>query len=272
MKILYYLTIMLVLGASACFPKKNIENKEMFIMIETSEGFIKVKLYEETPLHRDNFLKLVHESYYNGTLFHRVINEFMIQGGDPDSKFAKPGVSLGNGGPGYTIPAEFRSHLFHKKGSLAAARQGDQMNPERRSSGSQFYFVQGKILTDEELDQVELRINKMLKQAVFFKFIEEERASAISNGEDIDMATIQETAALRSEEEFVNMQAYKIPPEQRKVYKTLGGTPHLDQNYTVFGEIIEGMEVLNKIAVVETNSSDRPVKDIRIISIDLIEK
>ena len=271
MKILHYLILILVVGANSCFPNKELDNKETLVLIETSEGFIKLKLYDETPLHRDNFIKLIQESYYDGTLFHRVINEFMIQGGDPDSRFTKPGVALGNGGPGYTIPSEFRPNLFHKKGALAAARQGDQMNPERESSGSQFYFVQGKVLNDEDLDQVELRINNMLKQAAFFKFIEEEKSNDTISAGGVDMAKIQEIASLRAEEKFANMQPYKIPPGQREVYKVLGGTPHLDQNYTVFGEIIEGLEVLDKISIAETDDRDRPLKDIKIISIELVK-
>lgn len=267
-----FLTFVLFLGFASCLPKANPENKKLLVLIETSEGPIKIMLYQETPQHRDNFIKLVNESYYDGTLFHRVIHEFMIQGGDPDSRLAKPGEALGNGGPGYTIPTEFQSHLFHKKGALAAAREPDRVNPERQSSGSQFYLVQGKIFTDDELDQMELRINDMLKQAAFFRFIEQGKALAVSNGEDVDMAKIQETASLRAEEEFINMQAYKIPLEQREVYKTLGGAPHLDQNYTVFGEIVEGIYVLDKIAATETDKKNRPVKDIKIISTEILEK
>ena len=270
-KVFIYWTFILIVGFVSCIPQKKHENNDNLILIETSEGFIKIKLFEETPQHRDNFIKLVKSSYYNGTLFHRVIKEFMIQGGDPDSKLAKQGEVLGNGGPGYTIPAEFQPHLFHKKGALAAAREGDRVNPERRSSGSQFYLVQGKKLTDEELDQVELRINDMLKQAAFFKFIKEERTLAISKGDNIDMAKIQEIASLRAEEKFVNMQSYKIPLDQREIYKTFGGTPHLDQNYTVFGEIIEGMIVLDKIAALKTDNKDRPVKDVRILSIEIVK-
>ncbi len=270
-KIFTYLSLIFVLGLVSCLPKQNPENKDHLVLIETSEGFIKIKLFQETPQHRDNFIKLVNASYYNGTLFHRVMHEFMIQGGDPDSKFAKAGETLGNGGPGYTIPAEFQAHLFHKKGALAAARERDKVNPERRSSGSQFYLVQGKKFSDEELDRVELRINDMLKQAAFFRFIEEEKAAAINNGEDVDMSKIQEIASLRAEEEFINMQAYKIPVEQREVYKTLGGTPHLDQNYTVFGELVEGLDVLDKIAAVDTDDKNRPLKDVRIISIEIVK-
>jgi cyclophilin family peptidyl-prolyl cis-trans isomerase len=272
MRILYYLTFVLLVGTSSCFSNKTLENYETLVIVETSEGFIKLKLYNETPLHRDNFIKLIQQSYYDGTLFHRVINEFMIQGGDPDSRFAKPGEALGNGGPKYTIPSEFRPQLYHKKGALAAARQGDQMNPERRSSGSQFYIVHGKQFTDEDLDQVELRINNMLKLAAFFQFIEEEKSNDSISGDDIDMAKIQETASLRAEEKFANMQPYKIPPYQRDVYKMQGGVPHLDQNYTVFGEIIEGMEILDKIAVVDTDDRNRPLKNIIIISMKIVKK
>ncbi|MEA1899026.1 MAG: peptidylprolyl isomerase, partial [Bacteroidota bacterium] len=250
----------------SCLPKTDPENKEFLVLIETSEGPIKIKLYQETPQHRDNFIKLVRESYYNGTLFHRVINEFMIQGGDPDSRLSKPGEVLGNGGPGYTVPAEFQPKLFHKKGALAAARERDKVNPQRRSSGSQFYLVQGKVFTDDGLDKMELRINDMLKQAAFFRFIEEEKVIALGKGQEVDMAKIQEAASLRAEVEFINMQPYKIPLEQREVYKTLGGTPHLDQNYTVFGEIVEGLGVLDKISATEVDDKNRPVKDIKIVS------
>jgi len=269
MKILYYLTAIIIWGAVSCFPKNIPEGSETLIMIETSMGNIKLKLYEDTPLHRDNFIKLIQKSYYDGILFHRVINEFMIQGGDPDSRNTEPGASLGNGGPDYTIPSEFIPHLFHKKGVLAAAREGDRVNPDRRSSGSQFYLVQGKKFSEEELDRAELRINNMLKQAAFFQFIEEEKSKDTISDGGVDMAKIQEMASLRAEEKFANMQPYKIPPEQREVYKTIGGTPHLDQNYTVFGEIIEGLDVLDKIAAVETDDRDRPLKDIRIISLEL---
>lgn len=167
-------------------------------------------LYNQTPKHRDNFLKLAGEGFYNGTLFHRVIKEFMIQGGDPDSKTAKTGQTLGEGDLGYRVDAEFRDSLFHKKGVLAAARDN---NPEKASSASQFYIVQGKKWTDEALDK--LRIN-----------------------------------------------GREIPASQRKIYKSIGGTPHLDQNYTVYGEVIKGLEMVDTIAAVKTASADRPVEDI----------
>lgn len=184
------------------------------VKISTDYGDMEVKLYDETPKHRDNFVKLVKSGFFDGLLFHRVINGFMIQGGDPDSRDAKPGQLLGNGGPGYTIPAEFRDDLFHKKGALAAAREGDAVNPEKASSGSQFYIVQGKKYTDEELDA--------LGQKMQVQFSD----------------------------------------EQRKTYREAGGTPFLDHNYTVFGEVVSGLDVIDKIASVQTDDNNRPLKDI----------
>lgn len=257
---------------SGCVSKSKLENKEQLVFIETTLGNIKIKLYNTTPLHRDNFLKLVNEGYYDGTLFHRVIKEFMVQGGDPDSKTAKSGDVLGNGGPEYTIPAEFRPGLFHKKGALAAARKSDQVNPEKRSSGSQFYIVQGKVFTDEELDKIEDKINNMLKQSVFFKFVEDEKKKALENDGKIDYSKVQEAAALKTEEEFLKMKAYTIPPEQRQVYKTSGGTPHLDQNYTVFGQVVEGLEVIDKITLVKTDERDRALEDIKILQMKTVKK
>ena len=190
--------------------------KNQYVRIKTQYGECIIMLYNETPLHRDNFLKLTKKGYYNGTLFHRVIKSFMIQGGDPDSKNAKPDSLLGEGGPKYTIPAEFRDSLFHKKGVLAAAREGDLVNPEKASSGSQFYLVQGKVFTDEQLNSLE---EKRLK--------------------------------------------FKIPEWQRQVYKTIGGVPHLDRNYTVYGEIVVGLELVDRIAGMETDKNDRPKQDVK---------
>ncbi len=196
---------------------------QKYVLISTKFGDMKVKLYDETPLHQENFLKLTKEGYFDGTLFHRVIKEFMIQGGDPDSKSAKPGQSLGSGGPGYTIPAEFKPDLFHKKGALAAARQGDQVNPMKASSGSQFYIVEGKKYTDAQLDMLEKRMGT------------------------------------------------KFSATQREAYKTVGGTPFLDYNYTVFGEVVEGLEVIDKIAAVPVDGSDRPKEDIK-LTVKVIDK
>jgi peptidyl-prolyl cis-trans isomerase B (cyclophilin B) len=197
--------------------------------MQTTMGDIVIRLSDSTPLHRDNFLKLVKKGYYDSVLFHRVINNFMIQAGDPNSKTAVAGLALGNGGPGYTIPAEFRTTLFHKKGVIAAARMGDNVNPTKVSSGSQFYIVQGKTFTEPGLDSLEtMRLN-----------------------------------------------GRKIPVSQREVYKTIGGTPHLDQGYTVFGEVVKGLEVVDKIAAVQTSKAqdrDRPLQDVRIIKMKLVKR
>ncbi len=214
----------------SCNPKlsnglrKNDLKKDVEII--TDEGIIIVRLSDSTPLHRDNFLKLAKEGYYDSVLFHRVIKNFMIQTGDPESKHAKPGAELGNGGPTYTIPAEFRASLFHHKGVIAAAREGDDVNPKKASSGSQFYIVEGKKFTDAGLDSFEIR----------------------------------------------RLHGRKIPANQREIYKTIGGTPHLDQNYTVFGEVIKGLNVVDSISFVRTDTNDRPIKDIRIIKMKLIKR
>jgi len=208
MKNLFLLFLLcLSLGSYAAKPK------HQYVRISTSKGECIIMLYNQTPLHRDNFLKLAKEKFYDGTLFHRVIQNFMIQGGDPDSRTAVSGAALGEGDVGYTVPAEFRDSLFHKKGVLAAARDN---NPEKASSGCQFYIVQGKTYTDEQLDAIE---TKRLQ--------------------------------------------FKLPAAHRAIYKTLGGSPHLDRNYTAFGEVVKGLELVDSIAVVKTDEKDRPVADVK---------
>ena len=205
----------------AAEPKKGTQTEQqIMVTIETNKGTLKVKLYNETPLHRDNFVKLAKEGYFDSLLFHRVIKGFMIQGGDPDSRHAAPDQSLGSGGPDYTIPAEFNRNLFHKRGALAAARDD---NPQKASSASQCYIVQGKAWTDEQLD-------------------------AISRQYGITFT-----------------------PQQRNIYRTIGGAPFLDMNYTVFGEVVKGFSVIDKIASVATNREDRPLEDVRILSVKVEE-
>ena len=205
------------------------KDRKRDVLMQTTMGDMVIRLSDSTPLHRDNFLKLVKVGFYDSLLFHRVIKNFMIQGGDPNSKRAEAGKPLGDGSPGYTVPAEFRKTLFHKKGALAAARMGDNINPAKASSGSQFYIAQGKVFSDAGLDSVEtFRLN-----------------------------------------------GRKIPAEQREVYKTIGGTPHLDQGYTVYGEVVKGLEVIDKIAAVQTSRAqdrDRPLQDVRIIKAKLIKR
>ncbi|MCD0488602.1 peptidylprolyl isomerase [Pedobacter sp. MC2016-14] len=204
------LIVLLLLSNVAAYAAKP---KHKYIRIETTLGACIIQLYNETPEHSKNFLKLTKDGFYNGTLFHRVINNFMIQGGDPDSRKAEKGKLLGEGDVGYTICPEFNDRLFHKKGVLAAARDD---NPEKASSGCQFYIVQGKIFSDEQLDALE---SKRLK--------------------------------------------HKIPAWQREIYKTIGGTPHLDRNYTVYGEVVQGMEMVDKIAVEAIDGNNRPLADIK---------
>ncbi|GAB4248868.1 MAG: peptidylprolyl isomerase [Vicingaceae bacterium] len=247
------------------------KTKETIVEISTEYGAIKIKLYNETPKHRDNFIKLVKEGYFDGTLFHRVIQNFMIQGGDPDSKNAPEGKILGNGGPGYTIPAEFNKNLYHKRGALAAARMGDAVNPEKASNGSQFYIVQGNKFTKEELDQFNERRNQQAKQEYFRFFIEKEEnksykqriieAQEKNDADALKLVFEELTPIIEAEFEKSDKKLY-YSEEQIEVYTTIGGAPHLDMNYTVFGEVIEGMEVVDKIAAVEKDRYDRPVKDI----------
>lgn len=223
----------LLLISIASFAQKEVrlkkKDRKRDVELVTSMGPIVVRLSDSTPLHRDNFLKLVKQGYYDSVLFHRVINQFMIQAGDPDSKHAAAGVPLGEGGPSYTVPAEFRTTLFHKKGALAAARQGDDVNPQKASSGSQFYIVQGRTFTDGRMDTLET----------------------------------------------TRLKGRKIPIDERQVYKTIGGTPHLDQGYTVFGEVVRGLDIVDKIAAVPTSKGDdrdRPLQDVRIIKAKLIKR
>jgi len=246
------------------------KEKSKFVLIETIYGDMKVLLYNETPLHRDNFLKLVEEKFYDSLLFHRVIKDFMIQGGDPASKGAKPGAELGNGGPGYDIEAEFVKGLYHKKGALAAAREGDNVNPLKKSSGSQFYIVQGTIFTTDQLTQMEEQINAPKKQKLFYEYMAKPenlglryKLDSLNNTQSYDALNqkIQEIL-VKLEPEMKALGLFSFTEEQKQVYSTLGGTPHLDGSYTVFGEIVEGLNVVDSIAQAKTGRNDRPIDDI----------
>ena len=263
MKKFFLLSLAFSLFIFSCQVETKKEKKEQLYKIETAYGDMIFKLYDATPLHKANFEKLIEQGYFNGLLFHRVIDGFMIQGGDPESRDAKSGEMLGNGGPGYTIPAEFVDTIFHKKGVIAAAREGDDVNPEMRSAGSQFYIVQGKIFTDEDIKKVEDRINASRLNNLITQNINEAKEEAFNTGCIIDYQVIVPEARKKAEEEFKKQGYYKIPEFKRKVYQTIGGTPHLDNAYTVFGEVIEGLDVIDKIAAVETDENDRPVKDIK---------
>lgn len=235
------------------------------VKISTSLGDITVRLYDETPLHRDNFLKLANEGFYNGLLFHRVIKNFMVQGGDPNSKGAAPGVQLGTGGPDYTIPAEFNRALIHKKGALAAARQGDEVNPERRSSGSQFYIVTGEVYSAGKITQLEKQLQMQQLQGIFNDLVVKNRSKILElrkNRDNAGIMKLQEELEKEARTKDKEMGAPKYTDEQREIYTTIGGTPFLDQNYTVFGEVIEGLDVVDKIQLVATLPGDRPKEDV----------
>lgn len=227
--ILFFLVIIAVIS---CNPKLSnglrVNDLNKDVEMVTDKGTMIIRLSDSTPLHRDNFIRLVKQKYFDSVLFHRVIKNFMIQAGDPNSRHAKKDSVLGDGGPDYTIPAEFRTSLFHHKGVIAAAREGEETNPTKASSGSQFYIVQGKIFSDAGLDSVETN----------------------------------------------RLKGRKIPEAYRRVYKTIGGAPHLDQNYTIFGEVIQGMNVVDSIADVPTSGKpyDRPINDIRIVKMKLIRR
>ena len=254
------------------------------VRIKTSHGDVVIALYNETPKHKENFIKLVNESFYDNTLFHRVIKDFMIQGGDPNSKGAAAGIALGEGGPGYTIEAEIQNNLYHKKGALCAARQGDNVNPEKKSSGSQFYVVTGKAYQKEELEQMEVQQNRQKENGMMQAFIQAPENAAYMTrlqeaqkiGSDPSKREEAQDAIKVLTEEIkplalAGFVPFKFTEEQLQDYVTDGGTPFLDNAYTVFGEVIKGMEVINKIGTTATAPGDRPLEDVVVLSMEIIK-
>ena len=270
-----FLTIAVFTACSGNKNKKQMEDKRTRIECQTTMGNFTVALYNETPKHRENFIKLVKEGTYDSTLFHRVINKFMIQAGDPQSKTASDSANLGNGDVGYTIDAEFMPEkLFHKRGALAAAREGDQVNPEKRSSGCQFYVVTGRKFNDDQILSMEKHINDQMLESEFYRLARKDMdkiQQMQASGDNEGLMDMQEKL---EKEAFANVEKkgfFKYSPEQVKVYKTIGGTPHLDGAYTVFGEVVDGMDTIEKIEVARTNKMDRPLENIRIISCKIID-
>lgn len=274
------LVVLTLIGGilTVSFGMKDKENDRKRVEISTEYGKMVVELFNETPGHRDNFVKLAKEGFYNDLLFHRVISEFMVQGGDPDSKGAEPGARLGQGGPGYTIPAEIVPGKVHLKGALAAARQGDQVNPEKRSSGSQFYIVHGRTFSAEDLKrQVESKKNRYYQTKSRAYFADPAHADAMERfrkaSAEKDVETLaEEEAKLKAwvDSKFGPSTVSDYSPEQLEIYSTVGGAPHLDGDYTVFGQVVSGLEIIDKIAAVETDGAARPLKDIK-ISVKVIE-
>lgn len=266
MKKLFVLVLIAVIGVGISCGRAEKGGKDTLVILKTEYGDIKLKLYDDTPEHKKNFLKLADEGFYDGTLFHRVISEFMIQGGDGTSKNAQPGARLGGGNPGYTIPSEINAKHIHKKGALAAARKGGPSNPEKRSSGSQFYIVQGEIFTEGKLDTLEMSKNNRAKnefyKATFQKSSEKLNAFRKNNDQPGFNACV---AQIRAETDSIWETKPKVvfTPQQRQAYTTVGGYPALDGDYTVFGEVVEGFDVIDKIAALETDRYDRPLKDVK---------
>lgn len=248
---------------------------ETQVLMHTSMGDIQLKLYNETPKHRDNFIQLVKDGTYNGLLFHRVIKDFMIQGGDVTSKDAPMNKSLGAGNLGYTVPAEFNyPKYFHKKGALCAARTGDEVNPERASSASQFYIVTGKKYSEAELNQMEKQLENRLKQSIFARLQAENKPKIMEyyrSGNKEELAILRDTLIGKTELEAEKRKdETKLPKELREIYKTEGGVPFLDNQYTVYGEVVKGIEVVEAIQNVKTNKQDRPTENVVITSVELI--
>ena len=248
---------------------------ETQVRMQTNLGTITLKLYNETPLHRDNFIKLVKDGQYEGLLFHRVINEFMIQGGDVTSKNAPLSKQLGAGDLGYTIPAEFvYPRYFHKRGALCAARTGDDSNPEKASSASQFYIVTGKVYSEGEIKQLEKQKESRLKQAIFNRLQNENKTTIMQyykSGDKDSLAIMRDTLIGKTEiETDKRKEETKLTAQQREAYTSVGGVPFLDNEYTVYGEVTEGIEIVDKIQKVKTNSSDRPLENIIIESMQII--
>lgn len=244
------------------------------VKIETTMGDITVKLYDETPKHKENFIKLVKEGMYDSTLFHRVIKNFMIQAGDPTSKTASATDTLGSGDVGYTIPAEFNPKFFHKRGVLAAARQGDDVNPNKESSGCQFYIVTGRKFSEAQMINMENQMNEARLDTVFQALARKHMKEIYKMRKANDMEglmELQDSLENQARKEVAKEPALKFTPEQIKAYTTVGGAPHLDGSYTVFGEVVDGMNVVAEIETAKTNRQDRPAQDIRILKATVVE-
>lgn len=262
-------------GASTKNNSKNMSSENQTIVkFETNVGDFTVALYNETPKHKENFIKLVKEGMYDSTLFHRVIKQFMVQAGDPKSKNASDTTALGAGDVGYTIPAEFNNELFHKKGALAAARQGDEVNPEKASSGCQFYIVTGRKFTEPKLLDMENQMNEQREESIFNSLAQKHMKEIYKMrkaGDNEGLLELQDTLESQASAMAMEEEPFKFTKKQIDAYTTIGGTPHLDGAYTVFGEVIEGMDTIEKIENSKTGRADRPTNDIRILKATVVE-
>ena len=274
-KLLIIAVITVVLAACGAGSKKsNDMEKRTQVKIETTMGDIVVELYNETPKHRDNFIKLAKEGVYDSTLFHRVIKAFMIQAGDPESKNANDTAQLGSGDVGYTVPAEFVSKFFHKKGALAAARMGDDVNPERASSGCQFYIVTGRKFREAQLLDIAGKKNNSRIDEIFNELARKHMKEIYKMrkaNDEAGLLALQDSLEAQATAQYKSEEPFMFTPEQIAAYTTVGGAPHLDGAYTVFGQVVEGMETVEKIEVTKTGRADRPVENVRILKATVLE-
>ncbi|MBQ9287207.1 MAG: peptidylprolyl isomerase [Bacteroidaceae bacterium] len=278
-KIIALLVLLLVFCACKAekkmTPFSSVSDDDTIVLIETSSGDIKVKLYSDTPKHRDNFIKNIKEHVYDGIIFHRVVKNFMIQAGDPSAKDLPQGAPAGGGDVNWTVPAEIiYPKYFHKYGALAAARENDDVNPNKESSGCQFYIVTGTKWTEAKLMSKEKELNDVRQKEYFNKLVKESKdevAKLRKNKDTVKLLELQDSLERKSEEMLKENPAIKITPEQEKIYSTIGGMPHLDNNYTVFGEVVEGMDIVEAISKVRTDRRNRPVDDITINKITIVQ-
>ena len=274
-RLLIIAVLAMVLAACGAGSKKSTDmEKRTQVKIETTMGNIVVELYNETPKHRDNFIKLAKEGMYDSTLFHRVIKAFMIQAGDPDSKNANDTAQLGGGDVGYTVPAEFVPKFFHKKGALAAARMGDDVNPERASSGCQFYIVTGRKFREAQLLDMAGQKNNNRIDEIFNELARKHMKEIYKMrkaNDEAGLMALQDSLEAQATAQYKEEEPFMFTPEQIAAYTTVGGAPHLDGAYTVFGQVVEGIETVEKIEVTKTGKADRPVENVRILKATVIE-
>ncbi len=269
-KILALFSLLFVM--TACGPEQLEEGKPVYVTVSTNMGDVTVMLYDDTPLHRDNFIKLCQDNAYEGVLFHRVIKEFVVQGGDPNSKVHEPGALYGDGDGGYTVPAEILSNHFNKRGALIDAKEGDEVNPERESAGTQFCFIQGKVWNDEELDGIEKRINNIRRNWLYYVFQSRLKKQHPELADEANADELHMQTSLMLEDTLAQLQPMVIPEEHRQVYRTIGGSPHLDGSVTIFGEVVEGLDIVEKISLVETDKNDRPLQDVIVLKTKVFQK
>jgi len=271
--ILLLTTLCLISGCTQ--KQKTIDPaKPVYVEIKTSMGDVTVVLYDDTPLHKENFIKLCQENTYDGVLFHRIVKDFVVQGGDPNSKKREPDVRYGNYSGGFTVPAEILPHYFNKRGVLLDAKKVDNENPERASAGTQFCFMQGKVMTDEELDNAEIRINDIRRNWLYHKFRKELKEVNPSLAEEENEEILHSEANIMMLDTLEILGTYVIPSDRREIYKTIGGAPHLDGSVTIFGEVVEGLDVVEKMSLVETDPEhfNWPLKPVWVVSTKVFQK